>query len=51
MSKEKFEEIKMPMLKSKKVPKNIFDLVNESDFIIKCAEIDQEWTKKNEEAK
>ena len=51
MPSEKFAEIKMPMLKSKKVPKNIFDLVNESDFTIKCAEIDQEWTRKNEEAK
>ena len=51
MPKEKFEEIKMPMLKSKKIPKNIFELVDECQFLTKRDEIDQEWTKKNEDAK
>jgi len=40
MPKEKFEEIKMPMLKSKKIPKNIFELVDECQFLTKRDEID-----------
>ena len=51
MLPEKFAEIKMLMLKSKKLPQNIFEIIDESEFKTKCDEIDNEWTRKNEEAK
>lgn len=51
MEPEKFLEVKFAMLKSKKMPQNIFELVNQSDYELKCNEIDAEWTRKNEEAK
>lgn len=51
MLPENFAEIKMSMLKSKKLPQNLFELVDQQAYELKRAEIDFEWTKKNEDAK
>ena len=48
---EKFEEIKMNLLKSKKVSPQILQLVNVDLYQQKMADIDAEWRQKNEESK
>ena len=48
MAPEKFADIKFMMLKSKKMPQNIFELVSQSDYELKCAEIDTLIEKKQQ---
>ena len=47
----KWESIKIPLLKSKKIDEKILSMVNIEEYNLKRAEIDQEWIQKNEEAK
>lgn len=51
MPVSKFEEIKLRLLKAKKIPSEVMDMVDESVFTREKELLDQEWKQKNEEAK